>query len=812
MTTDIGNLAIKVDATDVSKGTQAVDELAIAAEKAEKEAFKLGGTIGTALKLGITTAIATTIALTKSAIDAADAMNDMHLKTGLAFKDLAAYDLLARQSGTSIEGMAHGFRFLGKYITEHGDKLKEIGVTSKDSNIAMQQFADVIAGIQDPALKSTLAMQVLGRSGVELIPALSGGAEAFKKAQEESDAYGKMLEKVAPKADAFNDNMARIAISGKIVGLTLAEKMLPTLQALSEELIKSSENGGVVERWGNTATTVLKGLAVAALYVARGFDEVGSRIGGNLAKTKAILSGDFAGASAIGERMREDNKARGEEYNRMITSILNAGTALDTNTPKVEKNNKALEDSVRKMLDRKNAVDAHQKSVDSFIKSLEKEVAVFGMSQAQQKEYEAGLLKMKPTEMSRVHSLTMALELKEREKKIEDEVKKIADDRINKINSETESLNKKVDAMQFEVSTIGKTKEEIAALEVARTDHLLAIDKEKLAILESANVTTAESEALRENIRMREKLRAIEGVKTTALGFEELKKSSDELNKIREKIAVTGAERATQAEFENAKIGKSALEVEKLTIAYQAQRNELIKLNEISKNKTMNEADRARAVEAVHAETNAVIQDAAAQIAARERLNKSWGIGATIAMNTYIDSVAKASQESEKLMSMAFKGIEDALVKFVETGKLSVRSLFDSMIADLIRWQIQQATSSLIKGASSALGGSGFDLGSMAMSAMASIFGGGFGGTRAIGGGIEQNQPYLVGERGPEIIIPKVAGTVMPNVTTQSQAQQQQQTNVVVNFTVAQPLDRATQEQTAAMMGFAIQNAMKRNG
>ncbi|MCX8000575.1 MAG: hypothetical protein N3A69_16755, partial [Leptospiraceae bacterium] len=34
---------------------------------------------------------------------------------------------------------------------------------------------------------------------------------------------------------------------------------------------------------------------------------------------------------------------------------------------------------------------------------------------------------------------------------------------------------------------------------------------------------------------------------------------------------------------------------------------------------------------------------------------------------------------------------------------------------------------------------------------------------RALGGAIQANMPYLVGERGPEIIIPKQSGTVIPN-------------------------------------------------
>jgi hypothetical protein len=46
---------------------------------------------------------------------------------------------------------------------------------------------------------------------------------------------------------------------------------------------------------------------------------------------------------------------------------------------------------------------------------------------------------------------------------------------------------------------------------------------------------------------------------------------------------------------------------------------------------------------------------------------------------------------------------------------------------------------------------------------------------RAAGGPVNPNQPYLVGEKGPEVIVPQQPGTVIPNQLTPQQPQQQQQ-------------------------------------
>lgn len=46
---------------------------------------------------------------------------------------------------------------------------------------------------------------------------------------------------------------------------------------------------------------------------------------------------------------------------------------------------------------------------------------------------------------------------------------------------------------------------------------------------------------------------------------------------------------------------------------------------------------------------------------------------------------------------------------------------------------------------------------------LSGLFGAIFGGRRAQGGGISAGTPYLVGERGPEIVVPRSAGQVIPN-------------------------------------------------
>ena len=68
-----------------------------------------------------------------------------------------------------------------------------------------------------------------------------------------------------------------------------------------------------------------------------------------------------------------------------------------------------------------------------------------------------------------------------------------------------------------------------------------------------------------------------------------------------------------------------------------------------------------------------------------------WTNGASTATANYLDSLGNVAGATEQTFTNAFKGMEDALVDFVKTGKLDFSSLANSIISDLIRITIQQS-------------------------------------------------------------------------------------------------------------------------
>ena len=125
------------------------------------------------------------------------------------------------------------------------------------------------------------------------------------------------------------------------------------------------------------------------------------------------------------------------------------------------------------------------------------------------------------------------------------------------------------------------------------------------------------------------------------------------------------------------------------------------------------------------------------------------------AFASYADSATNAAKMGEQAFVSVTQNLEQALDNFVQTGKLSFSDLAKSIIGDLIKIQLKaQATSLFGSLFGSIFGGGGYTPGySSLANAPYPKF--------ADGGDI--SGPSIVGERGPELFVPKGSGTIIPN-------------------------------------------------
>jgi len=265
-------------------GLAQIESLDRALGKTNKEAVGLSGTfsrlkgatagIGGAMGALIPAAgIAGLTAMGKKAIDAADNLNDLSQRTGVAVPLLSKFGAAAEDSGSSIDEVAKAMGRLSKGIVDPASKtneaLKAIGISSTDAqgkirsvDSIMLDLADKFAKMPDGAEKTALAMELFGKSGMNLIPMLNGGREALSQYSATIDT------EMAQAADKFNDALNAIArsVAGPFNDAVTA--LLPTLTQLAQNIANFAEWFSGLPKPVQDFAIALGGIAAAAIILA----------------------------------------------------------------------------------------------------------------------------------------------------------------------------------------------------------------------------------------------------------------------------------------------------------------------------------------------------------------------------------------------------------------------------------------------------------------------------------------------------------------------------------------------------------------
>lgn len=125
------------------------------------------------------------------------------------------------------------------------------------------------------------------------------------------------------------------------------------------------------------------------------------------------------------------------------------------------------------------------------------------------------------------------------------------------------------------------------------------------------------------------------------------------------------------------------------------------------------------------------------------------------AANRFMKDMPTELEQGAKAFNSVMGSMESAIDRFVRTGKLGFKDLAKSIIQDMLAMQMKAAASGFL----SSLFGSMFGMKSNPYQPAAVMGMPGY----ADGGSPAVNTPSIVGERGPEIFVPRTAGTIIPN-------------------------------------------------
>jgi hypothetical protein len=286
--------------------------------KLKKEAYDTGVKIGDSFKsiagaLGLTLGVAGFVAMVKGAIDAADHLNDLSKKTGIAVETLGGIGFAAGQAGGDLESVTQAAGKLNKSLAEAaagnelaGQAFKLLGINVKDAlgntksaDTALVELADKFAQFEDGPEKAALALRIFGKAGADIIPLLDDGGAALQENIEYFKRYSGVTTETAQAADQFNDTLGKINLISGAFANTLAADLLPALQFIADEFLKVKENGTVFHGVAQGLIVVFQTLAVVGSDTAFVIQQVGGAIGALVAAQAQLLTGGPQGVINI---------------------------------------------------------------------------------------------------------------------------------------------------------------------------------------------------------------------------------------------------------------------------------------------------------------------------------------------------------------------------------------------------------------------------------------------------------------------------------------------------------------------------------
>ena len=173
-------------------------------------------------------------------VDAGAGLQDVADRTGASTEALSQLRYAAEQSGSNLEAVEKGMRKLGDVTTQAAGGSKSAAAALDSVGLSASQLmsmsvedrflavAEGISKIEDPAAQASVAMDLLGKSGADLVPMMADGAKGIADLMAEADKLGMTITGPQAKAAAaFDDSWQRLLATLRNAGNVIAVAVIP---------------------------------------------------------------------------------------------------------------------------------------------------------------------------------------------------------------------------------------------------------------------------------------------------------------------------------------------------------------------------------------------------------------------------------------------------------------------------------------------------------------------------------------------------------------------------------------------------------
>ncbi len=342
MANNLGSLVVSLglDAAEFTRGLS----------KSEYQAQQFSRRISNEVAAGVVKATAaikaweTVIVDTVSAFvvklpEAAAEFQDLAEKMGDTAQEVASLKLALDLSGTSADTAAAASVKLTTALSKTDDESKSVGAALKAIGLEMDEFkrltpvaqidavSKALAGFEDGAGKTAVAVALFGKSGADLLPMLNDLA----------DAGGRQItltQQQIQGADEYSKSTARLRSEVQTLAMVTAADAAPIMEQMVQILrdtmfysANAADGVTLLESSMRGVKTALEAVLVVGSDVAYVFKTIGDTAGAYAAVSAALIRGDVDGAKAIGAAYREISAERRKALDGYQSSVMGVGVS-----------------------------------------------------------------------------------------------------------------------------------------------------------------------------------------------------------------------------------------------------------------------------------------------------------------------------------------------------------------------------------------------------------------------------------------------------------------------------------------------------
>ena len=216
------------------------------------------------------------------AINSADRLDELSNRLGISTESLSAYGYAAKLTGSNLDQFSTAIPKLSKQIAEAADETSgagklfaALGIDVKDASGNLRDVEDVLPEISDAfktlkndTIEQTLAMQLFGKSGAEMLEFLNLGSDGLAEMGDKASDLGIIIGgDTAAAAAEFNDRLDDLRFAGDGLATQLAAELLPAMTDLTKaatEFVADGSNASLIADGISAAFTAMSNSATVA--------------------------------------------------------------------------------------------------------------------------------------------------------------------------------------------------------------------------------------------------------------------------------------------------------------------------------------------------------------------------------------------------------------------------------------------------------------------------------------------------------------------------------------------------------------------